>query len=168
MLRRKKSRADIVRDRATDWWEDATEAAAKAAETVGPRLEEARDELAPRVNAAIDRTRDEVLPAVAESLGKTKLAETRLAQTPLVEVPKKKKKHRVRNVLIVLGVAGAAAYAYKRFVAAPSSGGTYSPPAPPVSRPTPVPDPADSSAPKHAAGESTASSTDQKTSTENR
>lgn len=151
MLRRKKSKADVVRDRATDLWGDASEMAGKAADSLAPRLEEARDEITPKVNAAIDRTRDEFVPAVAESLGKTRLAETRLAETPFVDAPKKKKKHRLRNLLILAGLAGAAAYAYKWFCA--DSGGTYSAPAPtpPPSRPTAVPGDSEDAAPRHAA-----------------
>ncbi|MGH3424184.1 MAG: hypothetical protein ACRDO8_05615 [Nocardioidaceae bacterium] len=179
MLRRKKSKADVVRERATDLWGDASEMAGKAADTIGPRLEEVRDELtpkvnaavdrtkdelAPRVNAAIDRTREDIVPAVAEALGKTRLADTRLADTPLVEPPKKNK-HRIRKLLILLGLGGAAAFAYKKFFAdSAGSGGSYAPPAPvptpPPNRPTAVPDESADTAPKHAAQGSAGATSD--------
>jgi hypothetical protein len=87
---------------------------------VGPALEEAAD----RVKPAVEDAKDRLTPLVVEA--KDKLAP--LAQQAVVEgkargrrtaekmgiVEEPKKSHKLRNLLIVLGIAGLAAFVYKK------------------------------------------------------
>lgn len=138
MLRRKKSKADKVKDTATDLQE-------KAVDTLGPKASDARDAAESAIDAASTRVRediapkvrDEVVPAVASALGKTKLADTRLAETSLVDPPKKKR-GKLKKLLILAGLGGAVFFVVKKVQGA-SNGAPVPPPAP---RPTPAPAPA--------------------------
>lgn len=135
MLRRKKSKTDAVKDKAVDLQE-------KAVDALGPRAGDARDAAESAIDAASTRVRedlapkvrDEVVPAVASALGKTKLADTRLAETSLVDPPKKKKS-KLKKLAILAGLGGVAFFVVKKLQGA-SNGAPVPPPAP---RPTPAP-----------------------------
>ncbi|MGI8434217.1 MAG: hypothetical protein ACR2LE_05700 [Nocardioidaceae bacterium] len=100
--------------------------------TVGPALDDARDRLAPVVDDARDRlapmvddarerlapmvedARDKITPAAATAVAATKDRGQKAAvRLGLVEEPKKET-HRLRNLLIVLGLSGVAAFVYAR------------------------------------------------------
>ncbi|MGH3359683.1 MAG: hypothetical protein ACRDO7_12850 [Nocardioidaceae bacterium] len=150
MLRRKKSKADAVKDRAADLQE-------KAVDALGPRASDARDAAESAIDAASTRVRedlapkvrDEVVPAVATALGKTRLADTRLAETSFVDPPKKKSK--LKKLVILAGLGGVAFVVVKKLQGS-SDGAPVPPPAP---RPTPAPTPS-----RPDAGEQTAAETD--------
>jgi hypothetical protein len=148
-----------------------------AREQVGPYVDEARERLAPYVeeareqankkwipaaehaaHEARDRLNDDVLPALAaataaagEASGpyraeaKRRGAATVAALRGEVEAPKKS--HRLRNLLVLLGLGGIAFFVAKRLTGSDDTAAwqsSYEPaPAPPPSapRPTVVPDP---------------------------
>lgn len=163
MLRRKKSKVEVVReaaadltDRASDLTGRASELATKAGVVIAPKAAEARSVAGSAYEAASHKIRDEVAPkvrdeyapAVAGALGKTRLADTRLAQTKLVEPPKKGGK--LKKLLVLLGLGGAAFVVSKRLGGSSSTPVPTPPPAPhptgshattPSTATDPVPDP---------------------------
>jgi hypothetical protein len=88
----------------------ATEQAIAAVQTnVLPALADARDRLAP----VIEDAKAAIVPVATEALaaGKQKSHDAAV-RLGVVEEPKKK--HRLRKLLIVLGIAGAAAFVYRK------------------------------------------------------
>jgi hypothetical protein len=80
------------------------------ASTVVPALMEVREKLAPVAEQAMSQGKNRGRQAAAKSLVKGKRAAIRLG---VLEEPKPKVSHKFRNMLIVLGLGGAAAAAYK-------------------------------------------------------
>jgi len=137
MPKKSKTFLDHANDLATDLADKIgpqVESAMEAArEKAGPVLAEARDKAAPTVNDARDRLTTEVLPVLTAALaaageatedvrgeskkrGKAAIA----ALKGEVEAPKRKK-HRFRKFLVVVGLGSAAAYVAKKLSDRPSS-----------------------------------------------
>ena len=87
----------------------AEQARAVVAETVVPALSEAAEKLAPLVEEA----KDAVVPVATAAIATTK-DKSRKAAEHVGVVDQPKKKHRVRKLLIVLGIAAAATFVYKK------------------------------------------------------
>lgn len=136
----------------------ATEqAVSNVASTVGPALEDARDKIKPAVGDA----RDRLVPLVEDARDKARDTLVPLAQQAVVEgkvrgrraavklgiADEPKKTHKLRNLLIVLGLGGIAAVVYTKMT------GKDADPAWTSSRDTAARPPA------HAAGSTTKSST---------
>ena len=158
-------RVESARDIATPVLADARDKAvpylADARDKAVPYLADARDKAVPYLadarEKAVDTFSSEVLPAVtaalaaadeatedarAEALKRSKAVAAALKGE--VEAPKKKR-HRLRNVLIALGLGGAAYSAYRYFFAAkPASSWQSSPP------PAPAPAPPAAAPPRKA------------------
>jgi len=113
-----------------------------AREKAGPLLTEAREKAAPAVHDARDKFTSEVLPVITAAIaaageatedvrgeskkrGKAAVA----ALKGEVEAPKKKK-HRFRNFLLMLGLGGAVAFVAKKLSDRPSTTTWESTPAP--------------------------------------
>lgn len=113
MFLRKKSRTDLVRERIQELTDNlsemANELSGKAAVALAPKVETALDAASSAYGQASSKVRDDyaskvrdaALPAVAAARGKVGR--------------EKPKKHRLRNLIILLGLGGAAAYAAKKF-----------------------------------------------------
>jgi len=114
-LRRRKSTADQVLERVqemTDTVADkATDLTGKAAVALAPKVETAREAANSAYERASSRVRDDVVPKVRDAAVPAVAAA--MARTPLGKEPAKK--HRLRKLLFILGLGGAAAYAAKRF-----------------------------------------------------
>ena len=100
------SAAEDVRDAAVP---AAEQAAASVASTVGPALADARDKITPLLEDA----RDAIIPAAEAALAAVKEKSHEVAVSTGV-VEEKKKSHKLRNFLIVLGLGGAIAFAIKK------------------------------------------------------
>lgn len=140
LLRKKKSKSEVLAERASEIWESASQSVAG---TVGPRLDDARVAAAPVLADAQERA----VVATELSRRKAKKAKKRAAALAAVaataaaakaeehahddEQPKKKeKKHRLRKLVLFAAISGAIAFAVKKLTSAPS-GGSYTPPPPP-------------------------------------
>jgi len=87
----------------------AQDAASTVASTVGPALSEAKDKLTP----LLEEAKDAIVPAAQAALETAKDKSHDVAVgTGLVE--EKKKSHKLRNFLILVGLGGAIAFAYKK------------------------------------------------------
>jgi hypothetical protein len=87
----------------------AQDAATGVASAVGPALADAKDKIAP----LLEEARDAIVPAAQAALVAAKDKSHDVAvNSGLVE--EKKKSHKLRNFLIVVGLGGAIAFAYKR------------------------------------------------------
>ncbi len=171
-LRRRNSRSEVLRDRVQDFAGRAAELGDQTVTALAPRVEEARDialgaydharervrddyvplvrdEYVPRVRGEVsDRYRKDVLPRAKAVAASPKVAAA-LARSPIDLPAPRKKTHKVRNTVLLLGVGGAAAYGVSRLVSGSTSGGSsYEPPP----RPTAVPDPAPAAPPSDEAG----------------
>lgn len=90
---------------------EATEQTIAAVQhNVLPALADAKDKLAPVAEDA----KAAIAPMAATAVATTKHKAADAAALLSGEPEEKKKKHRVRNLLIVLGIAGAAAFAYRK------------------------------------------------------
>jgi hypothetical protein len=121
---RTKSGQSSITDTAADAYAAVTPVAAQAKETLSsvaaqakdvvnetviPALNEAAEKLAPLVEEA----KDAIVPAASAAIASTKDRGKKVAEKAgIVDPPKKK--HRIRKLLIVLGIAGAAALVYKK------------------------------------------------------
>jgi vacuolar-type H+-ATPase subunit H len=152
MPKKSKNLLDHANDKASGLAEriapQVESAVGTAREKAGPLLTEAREKAAPAVNDARDKFTSEVLPVITAAIaaageatedvrgeskkrGKAAVA----ALKGEVEAPKKKKKHRFRNFLLMLGLGGAVAFVAKKLSDRPSTT-TWE------SSPTPAPAPA--------------------------
>ncbi|MGH3502794.1 MAG: hypothetical protein ACRDQA_18155 [Nocardioidaceae bacterium] len=94
----------------------------QARDKVGPALEDARDRMSPaleqardKVSPALEQARDTVSPALEGAVaGGKRRGRKAAAKLDLAEEPKKKG-HKLRNLLILLGLGGLAAAVYKQF-----------------------------------------------------
>lgn len=150
-LGRKKSRADKVREAVGDFKGKAAEVSKDAASTLAPKMETARDSAVRGASKGYDQAsslvRDEVVPRVRDDYA-PRIREAAapavaavLERTPGVEPPKEKKRSRLKRLLVLTGLAGAAAFVYSKVKG--SSEPTPAPapaPRPSPPRPTPVPD----------------------------
>jgi hypothetical protein len=87
------------------------------ASTVGPALEDARDKVKPAVDdareKALDTYTDTLVPLAQQALVESKVRGRRAAvKLGIADEPKKG--HKLRNLLIVLGLAGVAAFVYTK------------------------------------------------------
>lgn len=90
------------------------QAISSVAANVGPALEDARDRIAPAVEDARDRARDTIVPAVTVAVASGRKKGREVAErTGLVE--EKKKSHKLRNLVLLLGLGGVVAFVAKRF-----------------------------------------------------
>ena len=126
-LRRKRTTADLVMERVQEIADKATDLSGKAAVALAPKVETAREAANLAYDQASARIREEVVPKMRDDYaGRIREAAApavaaAAARTSLVkELPKK---HRLRKLLTVLGLAGAAAYIAKRFGLLGQSGG---------------------------------------------
>ncbi|MBA2444006.1 MAG: apolipoprotein A1/A4/E family protein [Nocardioidaceae bacterium] len=93
----------------------------EARDKIGPVVEEARDKIGPVVEEARERigpvmtdARGKVAPLAGSALLASKAQGRKAAiRLGLVEEPQPAKGHKIRNLLLVLGLGGAAAFAYK-------------------------------------------------------
>ena len=105
-----------------------------AKDKAGPVIAEAREKAAPAVHDARDRINTEVIPAIAAAIAAANEAteevrgeagkRSKAAVAALkgeVEAPTKKKTHRLRNFLVVLGLGGLVAFVAKKLSDRPSS-----------------------------------------------
>ncbi|MGH3470711.1 MAG: hypothetical protein ACRDPG_01530 [Nocardioidaceae bacterium] len=107
--------AEIARDKLISATEQARASVGPALERVGPALADARDLLAPKVEDA----RQALAPVASEAVTRGRQQGYRAAvRLGIVEEPKSS--HKVRNLLIVLGLGGLVAVAYKKWYAADS------------------------------------------------
>ena len=174
-LRRRKSKADLVKERVHDITETlsdkATDLSGKAAIALAPRVVTAREAANSAYEQANVIVRDEVVPKVREAAVPVVAAALARRQAAELEA-EPEKKHRLRKLLFILGLGGAAAYAAKRFglLGEPSdssfgqtspSGSSYAgttsttPPA----RPSAVPDARDDAGPLAGGGAEAAGAT---------
>jgi hypothetical protein len=97
----------------------AQDAAASVASAVGPALADAKDKVGPalvdakdKITPILEEAKDAIVPAAQAALEAAKDKSHDVAvNTGLVE---EKKSHKLRNFLIVLGLGGAIAFAYKK------------------------------------------------------
>jgi hypothetical protein len=95
---------------------------AEARDKIAPVVEDARDRIGPVVDDARDRiapvmsdARDKVAPLAGSALVASKVQGRKAAiRLGLADEPQPKS-HKLRNLLIVLGLGGAAAFAYTKF-----------------------------------------------------
>jgi len=120
--RRKKSTADLVKERVQEITETLTDKAAdlssKAAVAIVPTVGTAREAASSAYEQASTRVREDIAPKVREEyVAKVRDAAAAGAAAALVRagVQPPEKKHRLRKLLVLLGLGGAAAYAAKRF-----------------------------------------------------
>lgn len=166
-LRRKKSKADLVMERVHDITDTLTDKAVdlsgRAAVALSPKVETAREAASSAYEQAstkvrtdiVPRVREDIAPKVRDDAGKVRDTAAIAATAALARArarSEQPKKHRLRKLMVVLGVAGAAAYAAKKlglrgqsassFGQMSPSGSSYAPTTytPPPSRPTAVPD----------------------------
>lgn len=100
------SAAGDVRDAAVP---AAEQAAASVASTVGPALSDAKD----RITPLLEDARDAIIPAAEAALEAIKDKGHDVAVSAGV-AEEKKKSHKLRNFLIVLGLGGAIAFTIKK------------------------------------------------------
>ncbi len=146
-LRRKKSKAELVKERVYDLTETladrAVDLSGKAAVALAPRVETARDAAAAAYEQASTRVREDIAPRMRDDLAprvRDDAARMRAAAAPamaavlrrpeVVEEPQKS--HRLRNLLMLVGIGGLVAYAARKFGSGSSepwasSGGDTSP-----------------------------------------
>jgi hypothetical protein len=98
--------AEDVRDAAVP---AAEQAASSVASTVGPALSDAKDKLTP----LIEEARDAIIPAAEAALAAVK-EKSHDAAVSVGVVEEKKKSHKLRNFLIIVGLGGAIAFAIKK------------------------------------------------------
>jgi hypothetical protein len=163
-LRRKKSKTDLLKEQVSDLTGKAVETAGRAAVTLAPVVESARESakeaagraavtLAPVVESARESAKEAAgaaYEAATPHVTKAKAAAAPAVAAALVkaasvlpsaeEEPPKKKGGRLKKLLVLLGLGGVA------FAVSKKLQGSSTPPAP--SRPTPVPDPAPTPAPE--------------------
>jgi hypothetical protein len=97
-----------------------TEAAGSAGSTVGPALSDARDKVGPLVEdakdalvATVEDAKELIAPVAADVVKAAKEGGHKAAvKTGLADEPKKS--HKVRNLLLVLGIGGLVAFVYKK------------------------------------------------------
>jgi hypothetical protein len=87
----------------------AEQAAEVVQESVIPALADAKEKLAP----VVEEAKAAIVPAATEALAKGK-QKGKDAAVKLGVVEEPKKKHRLRKLLIVLGIAGLAAFIYRK------------------------------------------------------
>ncbi|MGH3499266.1 MAG: hypothetical protein ACRDP1_17570 [Nocardioidaceae bacterium] len=165
-LRRKKSKTEVVRDRVSDLADSASDLASRTATSMAPHVEDARstagsawekagtklrDEIVPKVkDDYIPLVRDEYAPKLKDAAAPVVASALTRAQRKSVAVQDKaqrkldkelgrkpQKKHRLRKLLVLVGLGGAGAFVAKKL----ASGGAAPLPPPPAPRPHPVPDP---------------------------
>lgn len=178
-LRPKKSKTDLVKERIQELSESvadlANDLSVKAAVALAPRVETARgaaSSTSTRVREEYAaRVRDAAVPAIAAALARAQVQDEQDEQVQ-EEQPKK---HRLRKLLMILGLGGAAAYAAKKFglggQSQPSFGqtspsgssyaGTMS--STPPARPSAVPDARDAADPLQGGGAAGAGFADSET-----
>jgi hypothetical protein len=129
---RTKTRRDKLRSAAEDVRSSVQPAAESALEklesateqlvtTVGPAIEDARDRVKPKVEDAKERlgpmvedARERLTPLAQQAMVEGKVRGRRAAvKLGLAEEPKKKS-HKLRNFVILLGIGGLAAFLYKK------------------------------------------------------
>jgi chorismate mutase len=117
-LRRRKTTADLVMERVQEIADKATDLSGKAAVALAPRVGTAREVANAAYEQASARVREEVVPKMREEYA----ARVRETAVPAVaaalarrQVEEPPKKHRLRKLFVVLGLAGAGAYVAKRF-----------------------------------------------------
>lgn len=144
MLRRKKSKADKVKDKAAELQEKATE-------TLGPKASDARE----AAESAFGTVREDIAPKIREeivsAIGSAEAAVTSSVDEGASKVKKKKEKKRggkLKKLVIVAGLGGVAYFVTKK-VKESQSGPPVPPPAP---RPTPAPSPATPPRPSEGQG----------------
>lgn len=143
-----------ARDKASPLLADARDKAgpvlADARDKAGPLLADARDKAAPLVSEARERIANDVIPAVKDALAavddatedvrtEAKKRGKAVAAAAKGEVDEPSKKHRLRKVLIALGLGGIAYAVAKRLGGQQSSANwqsSYTPPPAPVPPPT--------------------------------
>jgi hypothetical protein len=97
-----------------------TEAAESAGSAVGPALSDARDKVSPLVEdakvaiaAGVEEAKELIAPVAADVVKAAREGSHKAAvKTGLAEEPKKS--HKVRNLLLVLGIGGLVAFVYKK------------------------------------------------------
>ncbi len=121
LLRRRKSKTDLVKERVhdlTDTFTDkAVDLSGRAAVALAPKVVTARDAAAAAYEQASTRVRDEVVPKVRDDYA----VRAREVAAPAVSAmlkrkqEEKPKKHRLRKLLAVIGIGGAVAFVAKKF-----------------------------------------------------
>jgi hypothetical protein len=112
-----KPKADLALDKlstATDqarvtMSETVVPAVQDAKDKVAPAIQEARDKIVPAIQEAVDRVVPVAEKAIQESKERSRMAAEKVG---IVEEPKKS--HKLRNLLIVLGLGGVAAFVYTK------------------------------------------------------
>jgi vacuolar-type H+-ATPase subunit H len=120
---------DSAREKAAPLIADARDKAAPliadARDKTAPLVKDARDKAGPVLNDAKDRIATDVLPVITAAVaaagaatedvrGETKKRGKAVAAALKGEVEAPKKKHRLRNLLVVLGLGGIAAFVAKK------------------------------------------------------
>lgn len=89
------------------------QAISSVAANVGPALDDARGRISPVVEDARDMARDTIVPAVTVAVARGRKKGREVAERAgLVE--EKKKSHKLRNLVILLGLGGLAAFVAKK------------------------------------------------------
>ncbi|MDN5856655.1 MAG: hypothetical protein L0K86_28230 [Actinomycetia bacterium] len=127
MLRRKKSKADEVKDKATEIQE-------KAAETIGPKVSDARE----AAGSAFESVRDDIAPAIRDGVASAISTSDGKDSEAKADKPKKKRGGKLKKLVIITGIGGIVFFVTKK-VKDSQNGPPVPPPAP---RPTPAPSPA--------------------------
>lgn len=114
-LRRKQSKTDLVKERIQELTESladlANDLSGKAAVALAPKVETAREAASSAYDQASTKVRDDYAPKMRDAAAPAVAAA--LARAQLHREPPKK--HRLRKLLTILGLGGAAAYAAKKF-----------------------------------------------------
>ena len=122
LLRRRKSKAELVKERVhdlTDTFTDkAVDLSGRAAVALAPKVVTARDAATAAYEQASTRVRDDVVPKVRDDYA----VRAREVAAPAVNamlkrnvIEEKPKKHRLRKVLALIGIGGAVAFVAKKF-----------------------------------------------------
>lgn len=130
----------VAQERGAPLVEHARDFAEDAAHDLAPRIEHARDvlkdEVAPRVNSAVSEVLVASAPYREEAARRTSAAVAAIKGDVAVTKPKR---HWGRKLLIVSGIAGVIAIAYKYLTGESSTSGWQTPAPPPAPTPPPTP-----------------------------
>jgi hypothetical protein len=116
MTRTKTRAADVAEKAQTAARETVLPAAENAADRIGTAAEALLAQVADKVVPALEDARERLQPVAEEAVHKSREKSRRAAvRMGIMEEPKKS--HKLRKLLMMLGLAGLAAWAYKNFVA---------------------------------------------------
>lgn len=138
-LRRKKSKTDLLKEQVSELTDKAVEGAARAATTLAPKVELARESAREAATLAYEAATPHVTKAKAAAAPAVAAALVKAASVlpSHEEEPPKKKGGKLKKLLALVGLGGIAYGVSKKVQGSSSASASVAPP-----RPTPVPNPA--------------------------